>query len=256
MHTFRTQGVLPNNEWTISITLATVTIESLVFSAGVTETVARLREKAQVTELAYLRAQIKPGFIYAALNAVGESVQKDMSKSVGLLNDLSQFLRSNFDFETSNQRVTLDQEVSLVQAYWNIEKASLNQPVQLDISCDPALRFIQIPSLILQPLVENAIRHGFSDSTPEGHIRVRITHYNQDVLLSVEDNGTGIAAEKLTALNNPDDPLRTRELDRTAMGLQNIRRRLKVSSKSQLVIDSTPGNGTRVTIRFKGLLDT
>ncbi|RIE00676.1 ATP-binding protein [Cohnella faecalis] len=116
-------------------------------------------KNAKAAEIAFLRSQIKPHFLYNALNSIAELCVDEPEQAEQLTLQLSQYLRSSFDFKQLDSLTTLDNELKLVEAYVRIEKARFGDRLRViyDIDANPAIR---IPPLILQPLVENAIRHG------------------------------------------------------------------------------------------------
>src|SRR5262249_46439138 len=111
-------------------------------------------------ELSFLQAQIKPHFIYNTLNTILSYSYTDHQRSRKLLHYFSTYLRNCFDFKETADFVPLEKEVALLHAYAEIEKARFVDMLDVDIQVDPAALEVPIPSLIIQPLVENAIYHG------------------------------------------------------------------------------------------------
>lgn len=153
------------------------------------------------TELDFLRAQIKPHFLYNALNTIVGICPRDPKKASYLLTELSHFLRGSFDFQSKAKFVPLSTEIELVQSYTAIEKARFEERLQVDLDSDDTTDCM-IPPLSIQPLVENAIRHGIMNKLNGGTVRVRVRRDEGWIHIAVEDNGVGIPNEKLSDLLN------------------------------------------------------
>ena len=121
----------------------------------------RLKDKIMATEMSFLQAQIKPHFLYNALNAIANVCEKDGEKAGKLIIDLAIYLRGSLEFNNLDKMVTIEKELEFVDTYFNIEQARFGQKIQLFKEIEIPLDY-QIPVLILQPLVENAIQHGIS----------------------------------------------------------------------------------------------
>jgi len=190
------------------------------------------------TETAFLQAQIKPHFLFNALNTIMTVCRLNPPRAETLLLDLSLYLRASFDFGNLEQRVPLHRELELVRSYLAIESARFDDRlrVNIDIESDD---WIPVPPLSIQPLVENAVRHGIMRKPEGGTITIRVTAAAAGWSVSVEDDGVGIPASRLADIGESAE-------ETGGVGLANISRRLRLMYGEQLHIESWPGGGTRV----------
>lgn len=206
-----------------------------------------LEMKKSVSELlhietAFLQAQIKPHFLFNTLNTVISVSHSDVGKARNLLVELSQYLRSSFDFQNREQLVSIRKELELVESYLYIEKARFGQRLQVIYDVDEEIR-CQIPPLIIQPIVENAVRHGVMKQPGGGTVQISVKSEQDGLIIIVSDDGPGISEETIAALSKGRTVTR-------GVGLSNIEGRLKKLYGTALRIDRLPGQGTKVTIRI------
>jgi sensor histidine kinase YesM len=199
----------------------------------------QLQSEAKDAEIAFLRSQIKPHFLYNALNSIAELCIKEPSKAEELTLDLSQYLRGSFDFKQLDSFTTIENELELVKAYINIEKARFGARLHVEYDVDANLD-VRIPPLILQPLVENAIRHGLMSNLRGGTVKISVKK-EADAIVSfaIEDNGCGLTEKKREEILKPD-------VNKKGVGLWNISRRIKLLYGKSLHIESAEGIGTKV----------
>jgi sensor histidine kinase YesM len=223
-----------------------ITVAAVLLFTALNETInemlrknQQLQSEAKDAEIAFLRSQIKPHFLYNALNSIAELCINEPNKAEELTLDLSQYLRSNFDFKQLDTLTTLENELELVKAYINIEKARFGARLYVEYDVDANLD-IGIPPLILQPLVENAIRHGLMSSLRGGTVKISVKK-EADVVVSfaVEDNGCGMSEKKREEILKPD-------VNKKGVGLWNINQRIKLLYGNNLRIESAEGIGTKV----------
>jgi len=194
---------------------------------------------AKDAEMAFLRSQIKPHFLFNALNAIAELCVEEPERAEQLTLHLSQYLRSSFDFKQLDSLTRLDSELKLIEAYVHIEQARFGDRLQVIYNVN-ANRMLLIPPLILQPLVENSIRHGLMSNLAGGRVMITITEENGTVSFHVEDNGCGMSEQKLEEILRADG-------ERSGVGLWNIDRRIKLIYGHQIHISSREGVGTKVS---------
>ncbi|ADO54455.1 ATP-binding protein [Paenibacillus polymyxa] len=198
-------------------------------------------EEAVRSEMAFLQAQIKPHFLYNALNVIVSTVAVDPDKAAELLMELSQYLRGSFDFQNRENTVPLCKELELVESYVALEKARFEERLQVTIEVGRNIRSL-IPPLSIQPIVENAIRHGVMQRATGGTVRVIVQEDGADFVVSVTDDGVGIPPERL-------QQLLSEEHVSSSVGLRNIHRRLIHMYGEGLRIESNPMQGTTVSFR-------
>ncbi len=200
----------------------------------------RLKDKIMATEMSFLQAQIKPHFLYNALNAIANVCEKDGQKAGKLIVDLAIYLRRSLEFHTLDKKVTIEKELEYIDTYFSIEQARFGQKIQLEKEIEVPLD-CQIPVLILQPLVENAVRHGISKKPGGGKVIVRMMKLKDGIGIEIEDDGLGIEGEKLGLLLED-------ERKEQGVGLLNIHHRLLRLYGRGLDISSEVGRGTWVRL--------
>lgn len=155
-------------------------------------TAAQLQTQLVQAQLHALRSQLDPHFLFNALNSISELVHEDPDTAERMIVRLSQLLRRSL--ETSRaQEVPLDEELQFLDLYLDIERTRFDDRLTVDMEIDAEARRALVPNLILQPLVENAIRHGIAKRvTADGRITIAAERQNGSLLMRVVDNGAGL----------------------------------------------------------------
>lgn len=202
--------------------------------------VKRFYDRNTTLEIAFLQAQIKPHFLYNTINSFIAVSYDSPGKARHLMMDFAYYLRRNFNFKDINQFVRLSEEIELVKHYINIEKVRFEERLEVayDICED---KDMEIPFLMLQPIIENAIIHGILPKEQGGRVEIRIRKSNGILEFNVRDNGIGMTPDTLKAIlkNNTE-----------GIGLYNINNRLQKLYGKGLHIISNPGNGTEVSFHI------
>lgn len=189
------------------------------------------------TEAAWYQAQMKPHFLFNTLNAIMSLSEIDHKRMMDLLHSFTHFLRRSFDFSNSATFVRLKEEISLSKAYVYIMETRFQQlTIHWDIT--PESLETEIPPLIIQPLVENAIRHGILKQKEPGVISITIQDETHHFLVSISDNGVGMTEEKVANILNHDAAL--------GIGISNTNKRLQQHFNHGLTIYSKLNKGTTV----------
>lgn len=197
--------------------------------------VENLKTMAKEAELKALQTQINPHFLFNALHTTSFFVRKDPNKAREIIIDLSTYLRYNL--ENSCKLVPLEMELEQVKAYFNIEKARFGDKISLNIDVDENIKNINIPSLIIQPLVENSIKHGLLKKREGGFVNIIAKKENNGCLITIEDNGVGIDQK---IIDNLDD-----RIDKN-IGLKNVHNRIKLIYRKGLVVEKLE-TGTKIS---------
>ena len=197
--------------------------------------VENLKTMAKEAELKALQTQINPHFLFNALHTTSFFVRKDPNKAREIIIDLSTYLRYNL--ENSCKLVPLEMELEQVKAYFNIEKARFGDKISLNIDVDENIKNISIPSLIIQPLVENSIKHGLLKKREGGFGNIIAKKENKGCLITIEDNGVGIDQK---IIDNLDD-----RIDKN-IGLKNVHNRIKLIYGKGLVVEKLE-TGTKIS---------
>lgn len=193
------------------------------------------------TEAAWLQAQIKPHFIINTFNAIIALSRFDLERMDRLVQELSNFIRWSIDFRNTEQLISLKDEVKLVQSYLFIEKERFGERIQVVWEGEESID-ITLPPLTLQPLVENAINHGLSQSAERGEIRIRLSEQKDAVNVQVIDNGVGMDEQTIQSL--------LENKTGRGIGLINTDRRLERIYGEGLKVESEQGKGTIISFRI------
>jgi two-component system sensor histidine kinase ChiS len=200
--------------------------------------------KAVDLEVAFLQSQIKPHFLYNVLNSIVASSYSDVESSRKLTIELADYLRGSFRFSNIEHRITFEEEFSLIRTYVGIEQVRFKDRIRFEHDIPEAAYRLRIPPLLLQPLVENAIRHGVGSRPTGGIVNVSVVIEHEYCSFIVEDDGIGIDSAHISKLFDFDPT------SRQGVGLLNINKRLKYEYGTNLRIESELGKGTKVTIRI------
>jgi signal transduction histidine kinase len=153
---------------------------------------AALRAQLAEAQLASLRMQLNPHFLFNTLHAVSALVDRDPAGVRRMIARLSELLRSTLEEGTRPER-TVEEEIAFLRRYLDILQVRFQGKLEVDIDVDPGARDALVPTLVLQPLVENAVKHGVGSVRGGGRIEVRARRQGHRVTLSVRDNGPGPA---------------------------------------------------------------
>ena len=200
------------------------------------------KQEVRREKLKALQAQIKPHFLFNSLSTIAFYCRTDSGKAYQLVNNLSTFLQSTFTLQS--QTVLWEDERQLVRAYLAIESARMEERLHFSIEETGDLSACHIPPLTIQPLVENAIRHGLAPLPGGGALKITAREMPDHYFFEVKDNGRGF---------NPTPPANTIPHEAKAsggIGLPNIEDRLQGLYGSGLKINSLPGEGTGVSFRI------
>lgn len=191
------------------------------------------------SELSFLQAQIKPHFLYNALSVISSLSIREPAKAKDLLLSLSDYLRGCFQFEHGSGFVQLSTELQTVRAYLAIEKERFKERLCVEVDIDETIA-ASVPVLSIQPLVENAVRHGIMAKVEGGTVSLSVRRVPGGVAITVRDDGPGIAADRIDALLHAEGA--------GGVGLRNIQKRTMQLYGQGLCIQSHPGQGTAVTL--------
>ena len=194
-----------------------------------------LKDRIRKTEMAFLQSQIKPHFLYNTLSVIDEYCLVDPPKASRLINTLAQYLRRSFVFDNLEDGIPIEKELAHVRSYVEIEQARFSD-LAVEYELDYANSFL-LPPLTIQPLVENAIRHGVRKKAGAGRVFVRIRQTEDGIEIEVSDNGAGMPPDKLETLFTEPS---------ASVGLVNIHNRLLHQYGRGLTIASVEGEGTTV----------
>ncbi|MGB6039137.1 MAG: histidine kinase [Gordonia sp. (in: high G+C Gram-positive bacteria)] len=207
------------------------------------------RSRLDRAEVLALRAQISPHFIYNALNTIASFVRTDPERARELILDFADFTR--YSFRAAGEYTVLSDELRNIDRYLTLERARFGDGLVVKLQVAPEVLGVVVPFLALQPLVENAVRHGMAGRR-DGTISIVARNVGSDCLLSVEDDGVGMDPELLrTGAIDALDPAGPQESDGAHVGLTNVDQRLRSAFGNDygLVIETAIGAGTKVSMR-------
>ncbi|WP_368503743.1 LytS/YhcK type 5TM receptor domain-containing protein [Alkalihalophilus sp. As8PL] len=205
-------------------------------------------ELAKQAEINALQAQVNPHFLFNALNTIVSLIRTDPDKARKLLISLSRFFRQNLTGLQARE-ATIEEELNHVKAYLQIEQARFSDRLHIQYEIDDEVLGFLVPTMTLQPIVENAMKHGLKDKIGRCEITIKIKKNDGQVCMSVEDNGVGISNVRQSELL--EEPVQSKT--GTGIGLFNLNKRLEMMYQDQfnIKIDSEEERGTVFTICLK-----
>jgi two-component system, LytTR family, sensor kinase len=193
---------------------------------------SQLEARLADARLQLLSMQLQPHFLFNTLNAISELVHEDPEKADQMISGLSVLLRETLD---AGREVPLSRELQLLGCYVDIQRARFGERLQLVQQIDGGAVDARVPALLLQPLVENAIRHGIGARAGAGCVAVSARRWDNRILLEVADDGAGLASDGV---------------ERTGIGLSNTRARLDAMFGTAFTLDvaDAANGGVKVSI--------
>ncbi|ACZ89048.1 sensor histidine kinase [Streptosporangium roseum] len=207
----------------------------------------RSRTRLMEAEVRALRAQISPHFIYNSLTTIASFVRSDPDRSRELLLDFADFTR--YSFRRHGEFTTLAEELRSIDRYLTLERARFGDQLQVTLRIAPEVLPVAVPFLCLQPLVENAVRHGLESKPGVGRISIIAEDAGAECLISVEDDGVGMEPDRLRRILAGDADERS---GAGGVGLANVDERLRqvYGDEYGLVAETGKGAGTKVSVRL------
>ncbi|MBV9110320.1 MAG: histidine kinase, partial [Gemmatimonadetes bacterium] len=184
----------------------------------------RARAQAADAQLAALQAQVNPHFLFNALNTIAALVRTDPRSAEATTENLARVLRRTLD-RTRRTDCTVEDEVDFLRAWLAVERERFGDRLRVDFEVEPAAEPLRIPTMTLQPLVENSLKHGIAGKLEGGRVTVRVQRQGDRLRLEVEDDGAGF----------PREP-------REGTGLANLRHRLETiyGADAELRVERPP----------------
>lgn len=201
------------------------------------------RTQLMEAEVRALRAQISPHFIYNSLNAIASFINTDPARARELVVEFADFTR--YSFRRHGDFTTVAEELRSIDRYLLLERARFGDRLRVSLQIGPEVLSTVIPFLSLQPLVENAVRHGLDSTDGTGNITITAHDAGAYAEVTVEDDGVGMEPDRLRAVL-------AGHLDGVHVGLRNVDSRLRqvYGDAHGLIIDTAPGAGTLITLRI------
>lgn len=238
-----TFGVVSQRAAAAGVMRATAEVARYVSSQLELAELDESRSRLAHAEVRALRAQISPHFIYNALTTISSCVRTDPEEARELLMEFAEFTR--YSFRTAGEFTTLAEELNNIDRYLILEKARFGDRLQVKLQIAPEVLPVVLPFLALQPLVENAVRHGLAGKPEGGTVSVIAEDAGSDCVISVEDDGIGMDPDRLR------EEMEDSHITGAHVGLGNVSDRLRAAFGDDhgLVVETAPGAGTKVSMR-------
>jgi sensor histidine kinase YesM len=191
-----------------------------------------IEKEALETNLRLLQAQIEPHFLFNTLSNILSLIDTDPTNGKSMLVDLIHYLRTSLS-RTFPDPITLDQEIDMIKAYLNIQKIRMGERLHFKIELSDAVRKYPFPPMLLQPLVENAVKHGLEPKMEGGAIMIKVGEEDEVIRIEISDDGQGFSS-----------------FNKTGVGIGNVRERIRLlyGEKGRLILEENKPNGVRAII--------
>jgi two-component system, LytTR family, sensor kinase len=201
------------------------------------------RARLNRAEVRALRAQISPHFVYNALTTIASFIRTDPVRARELLIEFADFTR--YSFRSAGEYTTLSDELANIERYIRLEQARFGNRLNIKLQIAPEVLSVVLPFLALQPLVENAVRHGLASKPNGGTITITAENAGAECVVIVEDDGIGMDPARLT------EDLDDAHLSGAHVGLGNVDDRMRSTFGDDfgLVVDTAMGAGMKITLR-------
>ena len=198
------------------------------------EKIKRLSSEKEALEanLRLLQAQIEPHFLFNTLSNVLSLIDTDPANGKSMLVDLIHYIRTSLS-RTLPEATTLDQELNMIKAYLNIQKIRMGERLRFTIELPEAVRQHPFPPMLLQPLVENAVKHGLEPAIEGGEIIIKVVEENSLIRIEVQDTGNGFSS-----------------YETAGVGITNVRERIRLlyGDKGRLILQANDPHGVKAII--------
>ena len=199
--------------------------------------IEQLERELERANTSIMLSQIQPHFLYNALNTIKSLIRRDPEKAETAIIDFSLYLRGNMDSLTKVDPIPISEELDHIKNYCSLEQLRFSDKLEIfyDIEC----KDFYVPTLSVQPIVENAIKHGVTKKAEGGSVTISTYEDKAYYYICVEDDGVGFD------VNNPDT-----DTSRSHVGIKNISERFKNIMNGEVEIVSEKGKGTTVTVKL------
>lgn len=217
----------------ISTTVATIIMLLIMLSVYVDQ--YKEKEKALMdSQIAIMMSQIKPHFLYNSLTAIAQLCDDNPSAAKQATIAFSDYLRNNMHSIEKKELIPITEELKHIETYLYLEKMRFDDYLNIEYGIEETEFYV--PSLSVQPIVENAVKWGIGEKENGGVIRISTYSDDENYVITVSDNGNGF------------DTTKSKNDKRSHIGIENVRKRLKVMCRGRLIINSTIGEGTTAKI--------
>lgn len=194
----------------------------------------KLKAELEQSRIAVMLSQIQPHFLYNSLTSVMDLCDRDPKQAKAAIADFADYLRGNLSSLKTDNLISFRTELEHIRKYLRLEKLRFQD--ELEVLYDIHVLDFMLPALSVQPLIENAVKHGVGQKIGGGIVSVRSYETDEHYVIRIEDDGVGFAEGEYS------------EEDGTHVGIENTRKRLEMMMNAQLEIESKKGEGTKATI--------
>jgi len=226
--------------WRLTFINFSITLAVLIYYASIQSELSQQIKQKELelskSKVAIMLSQIQPHFLYNALSAIAQLCDEDPVKAKKATLDFSAYLRSNMESLNDKGLIDVEKEIKHVKGYLDLEKSMYREA--LNVVYHIQARGFMLPPLSIQPIVENAVKHGIGQKEGGGTITISVSEAGNEFLVSVSDDGAGYDTD------NPSEDKKTH------IGINNVKQRLKEQCGGTLEISSEQGLGTTAVIRI------
>ena len=208
----------------------------ILFHRELTKQLVKKEKEMAESKITTAISQIQPHFIFNSLSTIKFLVKKDQMEALEAIDEFSDYLRGSMDSLTRKCCVPFSEELELVNHYMYLEKKRFGD--KINIKYDIQLDGFMVPALSVQPIVENAVKHGIRGQLKGGTIEIATKEDTKNFIIQVTDDGAGF------------DPQAKKEDGKSHVGIANVQKRLALMCEGTLEIESAPQKGCQVTIRI------
>ncbi len=230
------QNSLPG--YAIAYTSLIIAVEILFFFVNVSKNIklAEEQEKNKEAQIKIMVSQIQPHFIYNSLSAISTLITIDPDKAQKALDDFTEYLRMNLSSLTETHLVHFEDELKHIKTFIELEKMRFDE--RLNVNYDIKVTDFNVPCLSIQPIVENAVKHGVLQKVDGGTVILRTYEDDKFYYVEVIDDGVGFDINKVNFENNKH------------IGLNNIKYRIEKMGNGEIIVHSEVDKGTKVVVKF------
>lgn len=224
--------------------------ESVEFESKAKENELLMKNHLKDVQLKYLQAQINPHFLFNTINAgVQLAMLEEAEQTSIFMEKTADFFRYNI--KKINEEASLEEEIELVNDYIYIMNVRFSNDIHYTMEIDETLVNTRVPSMILQPIVENAVNYGIRNIEREGKIKLTVSRKDEEILISIKDNGSGMLQSKIDKVMKGEVEVDNIISDSNGIGLRNVISRLKIYYGKENVVNiisEGENNGTEIIL--------
>lgn len=208
----------------------------IMFYGEITRQLEEKKKELAQSRMEIMVSQIQPHFLYNSLNTIYHLCSKDVKMAQRAINDFSEYLRRSLNSINRTNLIPFNEELKHVKAYLQLEQIRFSEKLSVVYSIETEA--FLLPALSIQPLIENAVKHGICPQEEGGTVTLSVREHAECFEVKVSDDGAGFNMEEM------------QEDGKLHIGIENVRQRLAAMCNGELIIDSIPGKGTTASVRI------